>query len=99
MNATPCSPVPGSEGAARHEPKAQWRDSDGLHIEVRGLAPPGPLVEILRLVESVRDGTPVIVHHDRDPLLLYGELAERGWTAIQIEGEAGEFRLRLERSS
>ena len=99
MNATPCEPLPGSDGASRrHAPGLQWRDSDGLHIEVRGLAPPGPLVEIVRLVESVRDGTPVIVHHDRDPMLLYGELAERGWTAIQIEGDPGEFRLRLERS-
>jgi hypothetical protein len=37
----------------------------------------------------------VIVHHDRDPLLLYPELAELGWVAERIDAPAGEVRLRL----
>ena len=73
-----------------------WQAGDGWHIDVRGVSPPGPLVAILRLVESVRDaGGPVIVHHDRDPQLLYPELAERGWFAERIAGDVGEVRLRL----
>ena len=84
--------------APKRAPGEQWRASDGIHIEVRGLAPPGPLVAIIRLVESVPDSTPVIVHHDRDPLMLYPELAERGWTAAPIQGEPGEVRLQLERA-
>ena len=79
-----------SEAAGR-----RWREGDAWHIDVRGLAPPQPLVAVLRLVESVTDGTAVIVHHDRDPLLLYPELAERGWRAEAIAGEPGEVRLRL----
>jgi hypothetical protein len=75
----------------------RWRDAEAWHIDVRGLAPPQPLVEILRLVESVTDAAPVIVHHDRDPLLLYPELAERGWSAEAIAGDPGEVRLRLTR--
>jgi hypothetical protein len=39
----------------------------------------------------------VIVHHDRDPLLLYAELAEIGWVAERIGAEPGEVRLRLTR--
>lgn len=74
-----------------------WRDAAGLHIDVRGLAPPAPLVAILRLIESVADTTPVIVHHDRDPKLLYPELAERGWGAHAIPGDVGEVRLQLQR--
>jgi hypothetical protein len=98
MNATPCPPMPDADGASHgRAPGEKWRESDGIHVEVRGLAPPGPLVAIVRLVESVSDATPVIVHHDRDPQLLYGELADRGWIATRIEGEPGEFRLRLER--
>lgn len=73
----------------------QWRDDSGRHIDVRGLEPPQPLVEILRLVASVRDATPVIVHHDRDPRLLYPELAERGWVVERLEADPGEVRLRL----
>ena len=55
--------------------------ADGMHIDVRGLSPPDPLVAILELVGSIGDATPVIVHHERDPQMLYPELAEIGWTA------------------
>ncbi|HEX5865556.1 MAG TPA: DUF2249 domain-containing protein [Casimicrobiaceae bacterium] len=75
----------------------RWVEADGVHIDVRGLLPPGPLVAILELVESIRDATPVTVHHERDPQLLYPELAEIGWRAVRIDGEAGEVRLKLER--
>lgn len=75
-----------------------WRDSEGLHIDVRGLDPPQPMVAVLRLIAGA-PATPVIVHHDRDPVMLYGALEERGWFAERIEGEEGEVRLRLERDS
>lgn len=83
-----------SEPGTEHKP---WRDAAGIHIDVRGLAPPAPLVAILRLIDSVADATPVIVHHDRDPRLLYPELAERGWSAHAIPGDVGEVRLQLQR--
>ena len=78
----------------------RWRDEQGEHIDVRGLAPPAPLVEILRLVDELdarADGAPpaVVVHHDRDPQLLYPELAERGWSAEPLPADPGEMRLRL----
>ena len=76
----------------------RWTDADGVHIDVRGLPPPEPLVAIVALIESIRDATPVIVHHDRDPVMLYGELAEHGWTAERIDTVAGEVRLKLERA-
>lgn len=76
-----------------------WRDAQGEHIDVRGLPPPQPLVAILRLVlEQGQADAAVIVHHDRDPVLLYAELAERGWCAERIEGAPGEVRLRLSRT-
>ena len=76
----------------------RWVEADGIHIDVRGLSAPGPLVAILTLVESVRDATPLIVHHERDPVMLYPELAELGWTAERIDAPPGEVRLKLERS-
>ena len=81
-------------------PGKRWRDADGEHIDVRGLPPPQPLVAILRLVREQGDvgGAAVIVHHDRDPQLLYAELAEIGWLAERIKAEPGEVRLRLERA-
>src|SRR4029450_3108409 len=32
---------------------------------------------------------------ERDPTMLYPELAELGWTAGRIDGEPGEVRLKL----
>lgn len=71
-----------------------WRDADGTHIDVRGLPAPQPLVQILQLVAQVGDGV-VVVHHDRDPQMLYPELAQIGWGAEHVAGDPGEVRLRL----
>lgn len=74
----------------------QWTDDDGRHIDVRGLPPPEPMVAILSLLE--RDIDSVIVHHDRDPIFLYPELAERSWSHRRIPGDPGEVRLLLTRN-
>ena len=84
---------------AARSPGEHWTEPDGVHIEVRGLAPPAPFVMILKLVDTLGGATPVVVHHDRDPVPLYTELAQRGWLAQRIQGEPGEFRLRLNRSA
>lgn len=75
----------------------QWKDAQGVHVDVRGLKPPEPFVAIVGLVESAPPGTVVIVHHERDPVLLHGELAALGWQAERIDGDPGEVRLRLTR--
>ena len=91
----PCANTSGSAPAKGR----RWIDADGIHIDVRGLPAPEPLVAILALVESVHDdATPVIVHHERDPLMLYAELAELGWTGNRIDAPPGEVRLKLERA-
>jgi len=77
----------------------RWVEADGIHIDVRGLPAPQPLVQILTLVRSIEDDRAVVVHHDRDPQLLYPELAEIGWSAEIVDGEPGEVRLRLLRST
>jgi hypothetical protein len=91
----PCVPAPdGAAVAARAAPR-QWEEDGATHIDVRGLAPPQPLVAILRLVRGAAPGVTVIVHHDREPMLLYPELAELRWEAARIPGDAGEVRLLL----
>ncbi len=72
-----------------------WSDYDGLHIDVRGLEPPDPMVAILGHLEQPGQTGPVTVHHDRQPIYLFPELAERGWTYQRIPGEPGEVRLVL----
>lgn len=103
MTSDTLPPAPACAPLDPHAPvvvpvRRRWRDAAGEHIDVRGLPPPQPLVAILRLVhECLAGDVAVVVHHDRDPTLLYPELAERGWTAERVNGEAGELRLRLTR--
>lgn len=89
-----CTDLPPATGDDGAQPR-RWADADGEHIDVRGLAPPQPLVAILQLVESLGRNGVVIVHHDREPVLLYPELAERSWLADALPAPAGELRLRL----
>ena len=72
-----------------------WQAGDGAHIDVRGLQPPDPMVAILELLQKTVTPNRVIVHHDREPLFLYPELAERGWRHEIIPGDPGEVRLLL----
>lgn len=80
-------------------PALHWLDEGVAHIDVRGLPPPEPLVAILRLIDGGDAPSRVVVHHDRDPLLLYPQLAERKWTVQRIAAPADEVRLRLEREA
>ena len=72
-----------------------WRQGGVAHIDVRGLEPPCPLLAVLGLIERPECGDEVIFHHDRDPMLLYPELAERNWTSERLAAEPGDVRLRL----
>jgi hypothetical protein len=92
--AAPSEATPEAAGAPR-----QWRDAAGLHIDVRGLQPPQPMHEILKLLESGAAPEGVIVHHEREPVFLYPELAERGWQHELLPGEAGEVRIQITRSA
>lgn len=78
--------------------ECRWIEDGETHIDVRALAPPQPLVAILRLLRSVQDGTRVVAHLDRDPVMLYPELAEMGWEAESTAGGPGEVTLRLRRA-
>ena len=77
----------------------QWSEADAEHIDVRGLSPPQPLVAIVRLIESVDESRAVVAHLDRDPVMLYAELAERGWAAQHVPAPLGDVRLRLTRDA
>ena len=78
-----------------------WQGDDGSHIDVRDLPPPEPMLQILAMLETVTAGD-VIVHHHREPVYLYPELAERGWSHEVMEdqtADGGELRLRIWRGA
>jgi len=67
-----------TKGADALDGARLWRAEDGLHVDVRGLACPEPLVTILRLIDSGEAGDVLLAHLGQEPLLLYPELDERG---------------------
>ncbi len=80
-----------------------WIEGGRVHIDVRGLEPPGPLVAILELIERPETGDApgktVDVRLHRDPVFLYPELTERGWSWERLPASEGEVRLRLVKDS
>jgi hypothetical protein len=70
-----------------------------MHLDVRGLEPPEPMVAILRLIDGGEIENVLIVHLDREPVFLYPELDERGWVHEIIfparESQSGEQNVQL----
>ena len=56
----------------------RWQDAEGIHLDLRGLEPPDPMVAILGEIDAGAS-EPVIALMDREPIFLYPELVERGW--------------------
>lgn len=74
-----------------------WHTADSIHIDVRNLSPPEPMVEILKLLDSCPAVSAVVVHHEQDPVFLYPELDARGWSyRLEQDNSAGVI-LRLSR--
>lgn len=74
----------------------QWRASDGIHLDVRELPPPEPMVAILELIDTLSDDDNlIIVHHFCDPIYIYSELSDRGWSCKIVPGDTDETRLHL----
>ncbi len=67
-----------------------WRTAEALHIDVRGLEPPEPMVMILRLIDGGEAASPLIAHLDREPIVLYPELDDRGWAYEIIPSACGD---------
>jgi uncharacterized protein (DUF2249 family) len=73
-----------------------WKADDGTHLDVRGLQPPEPMTRVLDLIDQGGFDS-LVLHHDREPVLLYPMLAERGWSCLSAEHLEGEVRIRLAR--
>jgi len=68
-----------------------------LEMDLRGLAPPNPMIAVLKLIESGRAGDGFTVWLDRDPIYLHPELAERHWYGEIVENTGEGVRVRISR--
>jgi hypothetical protein len=82
-----------------------WQTLDALHVDVRGLEPPEPMVSILQMIDGGKVASVLIAHLDREPIFLYPELDDRGWAHELISSSCGdthcedEVQLRITRWS
>jgi uncharacterized protein (DUF2249 family) len=84
---------PGACDAAEIAPPAS--DDGALLLDVRGLAPPEPMLAVLRALDAPGPNRRILVRLDREPVHLFPELAERGWRWRALAAEPGEFRLEI----
>jgi hypothetical protein len=66
-----------------------WRTADAVHVDLRGLEPPGPLLTVLQAIESGQVDGALVGHFDQEPIFLYPELEERGWNELE-ESHCGD---------
>ncbi len=64
-----------------------------IEIDVRELEPPEPMIKILETLSSVDEKTVLVVHHHREPLMLYPKLEERGYRAISNKIKENYFKV------
>ncbi|MBI5407054.1 MAG: DUF2249 domain-containing protein [Nitrospirae bacterium] len=68
-----------------------------IEIDVRGLEPPEPMVRIIETLPQVGQGTVLLVHHHREPVMLYDKLEHLGYEAATEKVSEGYYKVRITR--
>ncbi len=66
-----------------------------IEIDVRGLEPPEPMVKIIEMLPQVGADTTLLVHHHREPLMLYDKLEHLGFKASAEKINEGYYHVRI----
>jgi len=86
-----------SDELQTEEPKSQQTETieyeNMIELDVRQLVPPEPMMKILENISKVDDKTVMIVHHHREPMMLYPKLEERGYTAVTNKIEDNYYKV------
>ena len=64
-----------------------------IELDVRELLPPEPMIKILETLSQVDENTVLLVHHHREPMMLYPKLEERGYEAVSNKIEENYFKV------
>lgn len=73
--------------------------SNVIEIDVRKLEPPEPMVKILETLSQVDEKTLLLVHHHREPMMLYPKLEERGYQAVTNKIEENYYKVVITKKS
>jgi uncharacterized protein (DUF2249 family) len=88
---------PSAPAAVTGPPGAPAADDDMAVLDVRGLEPPEPMVQILERLDTLAPGQRLVVLHERRPMLLFPQLDERGFLHDTEEVEPGLVRIVVRR--
>jgi hypothetical protein len=66
-----------------------WRTADAVHLDLRDLAPPDLDAAILNAIDTGTIDCALIAHVDSEPITLYPELEERGWSHEFVDHHHG----------
>jgi len=64
-----------------------------IELDVRDLPPPEPMMKILATLPQVDENTVLLVHHHREPMMLYDKLEERGYQAVSNKIEENYYKV------
>lgn len=64
-----------------------------IELDVRELVPPEPMIKILETLPQVDENTLLLVHHHREPMMLYPKLEERGYEAVSNKIEENYYKV------
>ncbi len=64
-----------------------------IEIDVRELEPPEPMIKVLETLSKIDDKTALLMHHHREPLMLYPKLEERGYRAFCTKINEDYFKI------
>ncbi len=70
-----------------------------IETDVRELEPPGPMIKILEILSDFDDNTVLLVHHHREPMMLYPKLEERGFGAVANKINDNYYKILIKRKT
>jgi uncharacterized protein (DUF2249 family) len=91
----PTADIPSRAAAVKAAGGARSVANSPIHLDVRGLEPPLPMLRVLETVETLAPGQRLEVLHDRRPVFLYPLLEERGCRHATDEPEPGLVRIAI----
>ncbi len=70
-----------------------------IELDVRELPPPEPMMKILETLPQIDEKSVLLVHHHREPVMLYPKLEERGYQAIANKINENYFKVLIFRKA
>jgi TusA-related sulfurtransferase len=68
-----------------------------IQLDARGLEPPQPMVKILEAIATLPPDATLAAHTDRQPMLLYPMLEQRGFAYETIKQSDGSHLTHIRR--